>query len=152
MKFSPSTGGFYPDNLRVEVPVDCVTLTQEQYQACLTGQASGKVLHVGTDSIPVPVDPTIDSAEMKRRFVAVIQTFMDHKAQERGYDDIRSAALRAAIVGSPFHAEGLVYAEWMDRCWSEGYTLLAAVEAGGPVPTPQDVIAAMPALVLPIPS
>jgi len=81
--------------------------------------------------------------------VAAVQAAMDARAQLKGYDDIKSAALRAGYPG-PFHDEGVAFAQWMDLCWATAYTILAEVTAGTrPLPTVEEAVAAMPALVLP---
>lgn len=79
----------------------------------------------------------------------IVQNYLDSRARERGYDNIRSAALRSAYAG-PFHDEGLAYAQWMDNCWAKCYQILGAVQAGTrAIPTESELLAELPALVLP---
>lgn len=94
------------------------------------------------------------NAPTKKQRIEVIenevQLFMDSEAQQKGYDNIRSAALRAGYPG-PFHNEGVAYAVWMDEVWSACYAILADVEAGNrPEPTTAELLAELPALVLPV--
>lgn len=78
-----------------------------------------------------------------------VQSHLNAAAKARGYDDIKSAALRAGYPG-PFHAEGVVYATWMDACWAHCYQVLAAVQSGSrSIPTVAELIAELPVLVLP---
>lgn len=78
-------------------------------------------------------------------FVGAVQSMLNATAMKKGYDSIRSAALRAGYPG-PFHAEGVEYAVWMDECWAECYRLMAEVKAGTrAVPTVEELLAEMPA-------
>lgn len=83
-------------------------------------------------------------AETAKQYEAAVQRRLDAAAQSKGYDDIRSAALRAGYVG-PFHDEGVAYAQWMDACWAKCYELLAAAQApNAEIPTVEQVIAQLP--------
>jgi|GEM_PF-1701304 len=85
-----------------------------------------------------------------RHMTDAVQQHMDSVAAERNYDGIQSAALRAALPNSPFHAEGVAYGEWMDACWSHCYQVQADVEAGArEQPSTEELIAELPELVLP---
>lgn len=85
-----------------------------------------------------------------RDMTDAVQRHMDSVAAERNYDGIQSAALRAALPNSPFHAEGVAYGEWMDACWSHCYQVQADVEAGArEQPSTEELIAELPELVLP---
>lgn len=77
--------------------------------------------------------------------VGVMTEYMNEFANERYYDDIKSAALRAGYEG-PFHAEGIKYATWMDNTWAAGYSILASVESGDiDPPTKEELLAMLPA-------
>lgn len=81
-------------------------------------------------------------------FRRAIQCHLDGKAQARGYDDIKSAALRAGYPG-PFHDEGVKYASWMDMCWAKSYEILESVQLGKIAqPSVPELIAQMPELTL----
>lgn len=149
IKFSPLTLGFYFEGIHSQVPNDAIIVSEEEYKAALTFQSQGLELYAGANGKPASRAVTLDPEQLRKSFIVTLQTFMDSKAQERGYDDIKSAALRAALPNSPFHDEGVAYGEWMDECWMIGYQLLAMVEAGAPVPTKEEVVSAMPELVLP---
>jgi hypothetical protein len=97
---------------------------------------------------PQPADaPT--AAELIALNVAAIEAEMNRRAALKGYDNIKSAALRAGYAG-PFHEEGVAFATWMDACYALAYTVLAEVQAGTrAMPTPEESVAMMPALVLP---
>jgi hypothetical protein len=79
----------------------------------------------------------------------VLVNHLHTKARERNYDSIHTAALRAGYPG-PFHDEGVAYATWMDACNATAYQIMADVQAGlRAIPTGAELIAEMPALVLP---
>ena len=106
-------------------------------------------------NIPAPMDdpappapPTV--SEIIEQYRQAIQDFLDAKAAERDYDNIQTAALRAALPNSPFHDEGVAYGEWMDACWAVGIGVMnAAVSNQIPTPTIPQLLAMMPELVLP---
>jgi hypothetical protein len=78
---------------------------------------------------------------------SLVQNHLDAAAQAKRYDNIRSAALRAAYPG-PFHDEGVAFATWMDACWAHCFEALAAVQAGTrSMPTADELIAELPALI-----
>ncbi len=88
--------------------------------------------------------------ETKTTYEKALEDHMNKKANERGYTTIHTASLRAALVNSPYHAEGLVYGAWMDACNAKGYEVLAQVQAGTiPLPAVEDFILMLPVLVLP---
>jgi len=88
--------------------------------------------------------------ETKTTYEKALEDHMNKKANERGYTTIHTASLRAALVNSPYYAEGVAYGEWMDLCNAKGYEILAKVQAGEiPLPDEVEFIAMMPVLVLP---
>lgn len=88
--------------------------------------------------------PVKSPEQLKLELTRAVQRHMDEKARLKGYDDIRSAALRAGFPG-PFHDEGVIYAAWMDSCWATCYAVMAEVQAGNrPVPSEAELIAALP--------
>lgn len=96
---------------------------------------------------PEPVDPPTQ-AQIIAALEAAVQAHLDGTAKAKGYDDIKSAALRAAYPG-PFHGEGEAFATWMDACWAACYAVESDVAAGKrPIPTADALIAELPALSL----
>lgn len=64
-----------------------------------------------------------------------IQTMLDDKAREMGYDDIRTAVTYADEPAVPkFQSEGKALRAWRSRVWARGYEILGAVEAGNALP------------------
>lgn len=88
-------------------------------------------------------------AALETSLIQALNGHLDEVAGERRYDDRFTCSLRAGFAG-PFQAEGIAFAAWMDQCNLVGYTIMAEVKAAlRPVPTPAELIAAMPAIVWP---
>jgi cytochrome c5 len=105
---------------------------------------------VAQGNTPEPVDaPTF--AELVAANTAAVQAELDRQAQVKGYDNIVSACSYAAqAVGAPFQTEGAAFLKWRSDVWKHAYDTLAEVQAGTkPMPTPEEAVAQMPALVLP---
>lgn len=65
--YSPSTRGFYSDDFHGDaIPEDRAELAEEEYQALLDGQASGKFIVPGEGGLPVLVDAPPESEESLR--------------------------------------------------------------------------------------
>jgi len=96
---------------------------------------------------PAPVLPEPPTeAEIVKQLQTAVQEHMDDVARLNFYDNIKSAALRAAYPG-PWQAEGIIYAIWMDNCWDKCYEVEAQVKQGiQPIPTPTELIAMLPPL------
>ena len=81
-------------------------------------------------------------------YISALEAHMDALAKAKGYDDRKTCALRAGIVGSPFQVEGVKFALWMDNCYALGYTIIAEVQSGvRAMPTIEEFIAELPVLV-----
>jgi hypothetical protein len=82
---------------------------------------------------------------------AVLQSELDRKAFEKGYDNILSACSYASQPeGAPFQAEGAAFLAWRSAVWDKAFKVIAEVTAGNqPFPTPEEAVAMMPELVLP---
>lgn len=129
---TPTFFGACPDDADTTVPGILAVLTEAEF---LEAQAKEMEARKGV---------------LLRHMTDAVQRHMDGVAAERNYDGIQSAALRAALPNSPFHAEGVAYGEWMDACWSHCYQVQADVEAGArEQPSTEELIAELPELVLP---
>jgi len=102
------------------------------------------------EAIPAdPVDPPSPPLTLEQRaavLLAGVDAHLNAAARAKGYDNILSAAVRAALPGSPFHAEGVAFGTWMDQVYAACYQLMAAVQAGNAEePTLEQLIAMLPA-------
>ena len=81
----------------------------------------------------------------KSRLTSAIQSMLDEKAKERGYDSILSLCTYATSPTAKFAAEGQAGVSWRDEVWAKGYTILADVEAGTrSIPTVDELLAELP--------
>jgi len=92
-------------------------------------------------SLPDAAAPTIDDYRRE------IQSCVDAKAQERGYDGGQTIATYVASTVPSWAAEAQAFVEWRDAVWVYAYTELAKVENGErEAPTPGEFCREMPAL------
>lgn len=88
--------------------------------------------------------------EIQARLIDAIQQHLDTTAQSRAYDGILSLCTYATSPSPKFAAEGQAGVEWRDACWTKGYEILAECQSGArPIPTPEELIAELPAMVWP---
>lgn len=152
MFYSKSTGGFYDRAIHGDnIPADAVEITVEEHQALFEGQSQGKLIQADANGRPVLVDPPPPTPEqIIAQYTAGVQQHLDTFARTRNYDDILSAATYATSQVPKLKVEGQYAVEARDATWAKCYDILAAVEAGSrPMPTPDELIAELPALVWP---
>lgn len=94
--------------------------------------------------------PVLTMEEKTAIATQAVQQHLDARAQELGYDDIKSACSYADEPSVPkFQAEGIEFRSWRSLVWAHCYTVLAAVAAGEiPEPTLDELIAGLPELVI----
>ena len=81
-------------------------------------------------------------------YTNALETYMDSKAQERGYDTRYTASLRVNSTVEKFRLEGQAYIDWMDNCYALGYQIMDEVQAGTrPLPSVEEFLAELPELV-----
>lgn len=91
-------------------------------------------------------NPPPSAEQLQAAFTAAIQQRLDAFAQTRGYDGILSACTYATSAVPKFQAEGQTCVDVRDATWTTAYAILADVQAGGPMPTMDQVMAELPAL------
>lgn len=103
---------------------------------------NGSVIQITTP------EPTPE--EIQKTLTDAMQTYMDSKVKERGYDNILSACTYANSTFPGFHGEGLACIAWRDSVWRACYDILDEVTAGQrEIPTTEELIAELPKLVWP---
>ena len=97
----------------------------------------------------VAIPPYVPTAEeIQKMLTDGVQSYMDTKAQERGYDNIHTACSYVNSTDEVFKAEGTACLAWRDQVWRKCYDILAEVKQGKrTVPTLEEVIAELPVLV-----
>jgi hypothetical protein len=159
MFYSASKNAWFAPELRGDYeqagtwPADAKEYSDDVYAAFRDRQEpDGKVMQADANGDPVLVDapaPSVD--DLTKQNIAAIQAEMDRQAQAKGYDNIMSACTYAALpAGAPFQAEGAAFLAWRSQVWAKAYSDLDAINAGTmTMPTPEQAVASMPALVLP---
>lgn len=106
---------------------------------CLPDTPLGSVWN-GTSFEP---DPEVVKQELK----SAVQAHLDVTVQARNYNNILSCCSYAASLDATFAAEGAAAMAWRDAVWRHCYDVLAEYAAGTrPLPTPEALIAELPAL------
>lgn len=152
MLFAKSTGGFYDPAIHgSNIPSDAIEITNAHYAAMMDAQAHGKSIQADSNGKPFAVDPPAPTIEqIISVFTSRIQVRLDDFAMTRGYDSILSACSYATSLVPKFKAEGQYCVEARDATWLAASTILNDVQTGmRPVPTPEEVLAEMPALAWP---
>jgi hypothetical protein len=73
LRYSASTGGFYPYDIHYpNLPTDCVEITEDDHAALMAAQATGKVIVADADGLPVAVDPVVSVADARKQAIAAI--------------------------------------------------------------------------------
>jgi hypothetical protein len=91
-----------------------------------------------------PAGPTLE--QRAAALLAGVDAHLNAAAQAKGYDNILSAAIRAALPASAFHDEGVAFGTWMDAVYARCYQLMAAVQAGEMAePTLEELVSMLPA-------
>ena len=84
-------------------------------------------------------------ASTKSQLISAIQSMLDEKAKERGYDSILSLCTYATSPNKKFADEGQAGVSWRDEVWAKGFTILADVEGGErAIPTVDELLAELP--------
>lgn len=67
MRYSATTGGFYPENRNYQnLPNDLVTITDESHALLIEAQGQGKIIQPDAQGYPQAVDPPAMSLQDKR--------------------------------------------------------------------------------------
>lgn len=137
--------GWYDDEIHTSIPTPNIEVSDEAWQNAINNNHN----KVNADGTTEAYDFRTDDEKkqsLKKEFTQSIQTMLDEKANEKGYDNIASACSYAGY-DNPFRAEGEAYGLWRALCWSKAYAILEAVETGmRPMPTISEVLEEMPVL------
>lgn len=156
--YSKTTGGFYPEDKRAlyeekgTFPVDAVAITEEYREQLISGEAEGLLIVANEAGYPLLSDrPPLTPEQVAATYAAAVQSHMDSAAVAAGYDDIKTAVTYADEPAvARFQTEGAAFRAWRSLCWDYCYTQLAAVQSATRTqPTVAELIAELPALVLP---
>lgn len=142
VRYSPSTNGWFPEDIPyTDLPADLVGVDDDVYRRLL-----GKAIEAGPDDQPREARAPAPTPEaVQHELLLAVDRRLNSAAQARGYDSIVTAALRAALPDSPFHAEGVAFGTWMDETYAHCYAVLAQVQAGErAIPTEAELMDELP--------
>lgn len=151
MFYSKTTGGFYSTEIHGNnIPADAVEISDQEHADLLSGQASGQLIKTALDGHPYLSNPPAPSqAHIIAQYETALDAHLDSTAQAHRYRDRVTFSLRAGYTG-PYQAEGIAFAQWMDACNVQAFTLLQEVIAGTEdLPTIPQFIAGLPTFTLP---
>lgn len=85
-----------------------------------------------------------------QRYDSRLTQHFNETAKTKKYDSWITCSLRAGINNSPFHLEGVAFANWMDECNVKAYKIMMDVLSGIiALPTENEFIDMMPAILWP---
>lgn len=67
--YSPSSGGFYRDDVHRDIPADAMPIPADTHAALLAAQAQGKIIQAGSDGQPVAMDQPGPTAQELREML-----------------------------------------------------------------------------------
>lgn len=87
--------------------------------------------------------------QIQQELTVAVQKYLDARAQELNYDNCNSVCTYVNTGVAKFDAEGVAFRQWRSAVWATCYQILDACMAmTRPVPTPEELIAELPELVI----
>lgn len=97
-----------------------------------------------------PIPAILTPTQIQTQYTQAAQNLLDTTAKTQGYDGILSLASYATSTNPTFKAQAEAGIAWRDAVWTEGYSILAQVEAGLLAqPTVESFLAMLPQMVWP---
>jgi hypothetical protein len=127
------------------------TVSEEEFNSngCYVRLINGEIV-VGKTDDEIEAEKCAEFAELQKQFTDAIQHRLDTFAQDCGYDHILSMATYVTSTNPKFQAEGQYAVEVRDATWQAAYDILNDVLDGKkPMPTLEEVFAALPDLIRP---
>lgn len=96
--------------------------------------------------IPEPTEE--EKAQLlENQYTSMVQTILDNKAREYGYDSILSVCSYVDTGVSKYDTESKYFRQWRSLVWQKGYEILADIQAGKiAMPTMEELIELLPKL------
>jgi hypothetical protein len=89
-------------------------------------------------------EDSLDKAkDLKQKLV---QSHLDSKAKEYGYDNILSAVSYAYDQDCPYYSEGLAFSQWRSACWRTCFAVLNECTTFDQVPSDEAFLQSLPLL------
>lgn len=150
MKFSKSTGCFYPGNIKYSsLPADLADVPDSDY-ALAAQRAAGETLDLVNGRIVIVPAPPMTDEQIEAELSKAVQRVLDTEARTHLYDGILSLCSYAESTNANFKAEALAGVAWRDAVWAHCYQVLSDIKAGNrAVPTAAELLAELPAMAWP---
>lgn len=129
IRYSKTTGSFYPIELKYsDLPVDIIDVAFEDFEKAMN-RPEDTVFWFDSNNNLVIIQKTVSRQEVINDMVANIQSYLDKKAQEFGYDNIYSAISYADEPSVPkFKQEGLAFRRWRSLVWLAAHEILNSLD------------------------
>lgn len=112
------------------------------------------------DGVPRPTEaelaamiPSLEAAyqlnQLKAASKYLIQNLLDTTAQTKTYNDALHCVSYGLSTNTQWKAEAETFIAWRDDVYETALQILSDVEGGAPVPTEQEFLAELPAIVWP---
>lgn len=135
--------GFYSSDVHGSaIPEPNFAITEQQWYDALSSGAN-KV----SELFELFYEPPVETPEERIEIIVIrVQSHMDSKAREYGYDNVFTAVTYADEPLVPkFQEEGVAFRSWRSAVWAHCYDLLAQWQAGQLSDlTVDDVISTLP--------
>ena len=145
--YSAQTGGFYDSSVHQNIPEGAKEISLQERDDLLQEQSQGKVIVADSEGFPIAAAPAPPTAEqVQARLSYAVQSMLDAKARELGFDNIFTGVSYADESSVPsFQAHGQQLRLWRSLVWERCYEILAEVQAGTtPIPTAAALLAQLP--------
>lgn len=155
--YSPAAHAFYAPEFEADYraggawPADGVEITDELHAELLEAQSAGKVITADEDGNPIAVDPPPPTREQSITILrAAVQAHLDDAARQYGYLGIDDAVTYADESTVPqYEVEGKALRTWRSQVRQAAKAVFDAWHDGDPAPTPEQVLAVLPAFEAP---
>ncbi len=111
------------------------------------GQGYGSDMEPMTsEELDAHLNPPKPKEQLQAEYTAFMQSILDGRAQDYGYDSVATAVTYAEEPSVPkFQEEGKAFRSWRSAFWAKGYEIMAQVEGGERgLPTNEELLAELP--------
>lgn len=130
---------------------ELLEISLDEYRELFAAQAKGKVIKANGERPVIVEAPELTWEQRKADYSISVQGFMNQKARDAGYDDLKTAISYADEPSVPrFQAQGQAFRRWRSLCLAYCYEQMTAIEnRERESPSNADLVAELPALTLP---
>lgn len=145
--YSDSTKGFYIEGVHKNIPVDAVSLTDDEYREAAQNQTKDTELTRGPNGKPVNRNIVKGREEIEKALLVVVRNIIDKESRDRGFSNIIEAVSYADEPTEPKRqALGSALREWRSSCM---VVYDETINSSDRLPNKQQLIASLPNFVAP---